>query len=180
LSQLVFYTPSYFRLFVNLFYWTGALGRAGGGRELHPHPDQTIIAQLKNCPQCGEKVTATAQKLQSVYEKIELAPIRPIVTRIERYGGQCACCQTKYVAPVPLGMEPGSPGRPGDSKLSYISPLHSCHQLRTAIVYFWRSLWTQDFSWSNRKPVGKGKNQFRRSSKSNTTTAAAGKINLFR
>ncbi|MEG4152381.1 hypothetical protein QT988_14190, partial [Microcoleus sp. S36a_D1] len=86
-----------------------SLGRVGGGRELHPHPDQTIIAQLKNCPQCGEKVTATAQKLQSIYEKIELPPIRPIITRIEGYGGQCACCQTKYVAPVPLGMEQGSP-----------------------------------------------------------------------
>ncbi|MEG5037256.1 hypothetical protein [Microcoleus sp. AT3-D2] len=49
-----------------------SVGRAGGGRELHPHPDQTIIAQVKNCPQCGEKVTAAAQKLQSVYEKIEL------------------------------------------------------------------------------------------------------------
>jgi len=76
-----------------------SVGRAGGGRELHPHPDQTIIAIVKNCPQCGEKVTAAAQKLQSVYEKIELPPIRPIITRIERYGGQCACCQTKYVAP---------------------------------------------------------------------------------
>ncbi len=80
-----------------------SLGRAGGGRQLHPHPDQTIIAQLKSCPQCGEKVTATAQKLQSVYEKIELPPIRPIITRIERYGGQCACCQTKYVAPRSIG-----------------------------------------------------------------------------
>jgi len=78
-----------------------SLGRVGGGRELHPDPDQTIIAQLKNCPQCGEKVTAATQKLQSVYEKIELPPIRPIITRIERYGGQCACCQTEYVAPVP-------------------------------------------------------------------------------
>jgi len=58
-----------------------SVGRAGGVRELHPHPDQTIIAIVKNCPS-GEKVTAAAQKLQSVYEKIELPPIRPIITRI--------------------------------------------------------------------------------------------------
>ncbi|NQE35618.1 hypothetical protein [Microcoleus asticus] len=51
----------------------GSVGRAGRGRELHPEPDQTIIAQLKNCPQCGEKVTTAAEKLQSVYEKIELS-----------------------------------------------------------------------------------------------------------
>ena len=79
-----------------------SLGRVGGVRELHPHPDQTIIAQVKNCPS-GEKVTAANQKLQSVYEKIELPPIRPIITRIERYGGQCACCQAEYVAPRSIG-----------------------------------------------------------------------------
>ncbi|MEG4977225.1 hypothetical protein [Microcoleus sp. K4-B3] len=71
-----------------------SVGRAGGGRELHPHPDELIIAQLKSCPQCGEKVTVATQKLQAVYEKIELPPIKPIITRIERYGGHCACCQT--------------------------------------------------------------------------------------
>jgi transposase len=113
-----------------------SLGRAGGGRELHPHPDQTIIAQLKNCPQCGEKVTATAQKLQSVYEKIELPPIRPIVTRIERYGGQCACCQTKYVAPVPLGMEPGSPfGREIQSLVTYLRYTHAISYERLSSIF---------------------------------------------
>jgi len=66
------------------------------------------------------------------------------------------------------------------SKLSYISALHSCHQLRTAIVDIWLRLWTKDFSWCHRQLAGEGENQFRRSSKSNTTTVAAGKINLFR
>jgi len=112
-----------------------SLGRAGGGRQLHPEPDQTIIAQLKNCPQCGEKVTAAAQKLQSVYEKIELPPIRPIVTRIERYGGECACCQTKYVAPVPLGMEPGSPfGREIQSLVTYLRYTHAISYERLSSI----------------------------------------------
>jgi len=112
-----------------------SLGRAGGGRQLHPEPDQTIIAQLKNCPQCGEKVTAAAQKLQSVYEKIELPPIRPIVTRIERYGGQCACCQTEYVAPVPLGMEPGSPfGREIQSLVTYLRYTHAISYERLSSI----------------------------------------------
>ena len=35
LCQLVFYTPSYFRLFVNLFYWTGALGLCNAEHWLH-------------------------------------------------------------------------------------------------------------------------------------------------
>ncbi|MCC3417780.1 MAG: transposase [Microcoleus sp. PH2017_07_MST_O_A] len=113
-----------------------SLGRAGGGRELHPHPDQTIIAQLKNCPQCGEKVTAATQKLQSVYEKIELPPIRPIITLRERYGGQCACCQTKYVAPVPLGMEPGSPfGSSIQSLVTYLRYTHAISYERLSSIF---------------------------------------------
>ena len=113
-----------------------SLGRAGGGRELHPHPDQTIIAQVKNCRQCGEKVTTAVQKLQSVYEKIELPIIRPIVTRIERYGGQCACCQTKYVAPVPLGMEPGSPfGSSIQSLVTYLRYTHAISYERLSSIF---------------------------------------------
>lgn len=113
----------------------GSVGRAGGGRELHPEPDQTIIAQLKNCPQCGEKVTTAAQKLQSVYEKIELPPIRPIITRIERYGGQCACCHTEYVAPVPLGMEPGSPfGSSIQSLVTYLRYTHAISYERLSSI----------------------------------------------
>ncbi|MEG5019694.1 MULTISPECIES: IS66 family transposase [unclassified Microcoleus] len=112
-----------------------SLGRVGGGRELHPHPDQTIIAQLKNCPQCGEKVTGAAQKLQSVYEKIELPPIRPIITRIERYSGRCACCQTEYLAPVPAGMEPGSPfGSSIQSLVTYLRYTHAISYERLSSI----------------------------------------------
>ncbi len=137
------------------------MGRAGGVRELHPHPDQTIIAIVKNCPQCGEKVTAAAQKLQSVYEKIELPPIRPIITRIERYGGQCACCQTKYVAPRSIRNGTRFTVWQFNSKLSYISALHSCHQLRTIVRNIGIRLWTKDIRRSNRQPVSPSQNQFR-------------------
>lgn len=34
----------------------GSVGRVGGGRELHPEPDQTIVAHLKQCPQCGDEI----------------------------------------------------------------------------------------------------------------------------
>src|SRR4028119_35196 len=113
-----------------------SLGRVRGGRELHPHPDQTIIAQVKNCFQCGEKVTAATQKLQSVYEKIELPPIRPIITRIERYGGQCACCQTEYVPPVPLGMEAGSPfGSSIQSLVTYLRYTHAISYERLSSIF---------------------------------------------
>lgn len=64
--------------------------------------------------------------MQSVIDKIELPPIRPLVTRIERYGGRCACCQTEYLAPVPAGMEPGSPfGSSIQSLVTYLRYTHA-------------------------------------------------------
>jgi transposase len=86
-----------------------SVGRAGGGRPLHPDPDQVIIAKAKVCPHCGERVSEAEQSLQTVYDKIELPPVKPIVTRVEQYGGRCAGCGQPYVAPVPAGMEPGTP-----------------------------------------------------------------------
>ena len=36
-------------------------------------------------------------------------PVKPVITRVQQYGGQCAHCGQSYVAPVPVGMEPGTP-----------------------------------------------------------------------
>src|SRR4029453_15581842 len=86
-----------------------SVSRAGGGRPLHPDPDQVIIAQAKTCPHCGGAVEAHAQHPHGVYDKIELPPIQPIVTRVEQHAGRCPHCGQSYVAPVPVGMEPGTP-----------------------------------------------------------------------
>lgn len=86
-----------------------SVGRAGGGRPLHPNPDQSIMAQVKTCPHCGGVVPAHAPHLHAVYDKIELPPVKPIVTRVEQHGGECPHCGQASVAPVPVGMEPGTP-----------------------------------------------------------------------
>jgi transposase len=86
-----------------------SVGRAGGGRPLHSDPDQVIMAQAKICPHCGGAVQVHAQHPQAVYDKIELPPVKPLVTRVEQHGGQCPHCGQPYVAPVPVGMEPGTP-----------------------------------------------------------------------
>jgi transposase len=44
-----------------------------------------------------------------VYDTIEVPPIQPIVTRVEPYGGRGAGGGQRYVAPVPTGMEAGTP-----------------------------------------------------------------------
>jgi transposase len=32
------------------------------------------------------------QRLHARYDKVELPPMRPVVTRVERYGACCPCC----------------------------------------------------------------------------------------
>jgi transposase len=103
-----------------------SVGRVGGGRPLHPDPDQVIIAKAKVCPHCGQGVPEEGQSLQAVYDKIEVPPIKPIVTRVEQYGGRCISCGQPYVAPVPAGLEPGTPfGASVQSLATYLRYTHA-------------------------------------------------------
>jgi transposase len=103
-----------------------SVGRAGGGRPLHPNPAQVIIAKAKVCPHCGDAVLEAEQSLQAVYDKIEVPPVQPIVTRVEQYGGRCVGCGQPYVAPVPAGMEPGTPfGASVQSLATYLRYTHA-------------------------------------------------------
>lgn len=104
----------------------GSVGRTGGGRELTPQPDQVVVAHAKVCPQCRAALTPSIQQLRGIYERIELPVIKPVVTRVERYGGECPHCQTSYEAPVPVGLEPGSPfGSTIASIVTYLRYRHS-------------------------------------------------------
>ena len=98
-----------------------------GGRELSQHPDQVVVAQAKRCPHCGVEVKLSTQRLSGIYERIELPPITPHITRVERYGGKCECCQKMYEAPVPVGLEPGSPF--GTSVASLVTYLRYSHAI---------------------------------------------------
>src|SRR5918994_2897503 len=80
-----------------------SVGRAGGGRPLHPDPDQVLIAKAKVCPHCGHEVPEAEQSLQAVYDKIELPPVKPVVTRVEQYGGW-------VVGRGAVGLGAGPPG----------------------------------------------------------------------
>jgi transposase len=113
-----------------------SVGRAGGGRPLHPVPDQVIIAKAKGCPNCGQQVLAAEQSLQAVYDKIEVPPVKPIVTRVEQYGGWCADCGQLYVAPVPAGMEPGTPFGASVQRLAtYLRYTHAISDERLSALF---------------------------------------------
>ncbi len=84
-------------------------GHGGGGRPLHPNPDQRVVAKAASCPRCHSTLGDSDHRLHAVYDKIELPRLGPIVTRVELYATACPHCAEHVVAPVPAGLEPGSP-----------------------------------------------------------------------
>jgi transposase len=71
-------------------------------------------------------VAAEEQHLHAVYDKIEIPPIKPVVIRVQQYGGQCGQCGQPYVAPVPVGLENGTPfGASVQSLATYFRYTHA-------------------------------------------------------
>ena len=83
--------------------------RPGFGRMLEPNPDRVVDATLDACPHCTAAFALDQQTPQQVYDRIELPPIKPDVTRVRLFGGRCACCGERATAEAPAGLEPGSP-----------------------------------------------------------------------
>jgi len=101
--------------------------RPGVGRTLHPDPDRVVDATLEACPHCAAAFALTQQSPQQVYDRIELPPIRPDVTRVRLFGGRCACCGERAIATAPAGLEPGSPF--GQSIAALVVYLHYAHAI---------------------------------------------------
>ena len=56
-----------------------------------------------------------------------MPPIKPDVTRVRLFGGNCACCGGRVTAPAPSGLEPGSPF--GQSIAAMVVYLHYAHAI---------------------------------------------------
>jgi transposase len=87
----------------------GSLGRSSGGRALVARPDETVIARPVCCAHCRAALHEADQTLAARYDKIELPKVVSVVTRVERYAGHCPCCGGTTLAPLPEGLEPGTP-----------------------------------------------------------------------
>ena len=87
----------------------GSMGRKGGGRALCANPDETVIARPICCARCQAAFTAADHKLIDRFDKIDLPTVTPVVTRVELYAGHCQECGTTTLAPLPEGLEQGSP-----------------------------------------------------------------------
>jgi transposase len=101
--------------------------RPGVGRVLHPNPDREIERPLATCPRCEAVFPDASQTPQQVYDRIELPPVRPDVTRIRLFGGRCACCGERVTAKAPAGLEQGSPF--GQSIAAIVVYLHYAHAI---------------------------------------------------
>ena len=87
----------------------GSLGRKGGGRPLACEPDETVTAKAVCCAFCQAALTDADQILHGRHDQIDLPVVKPVITRVEQYAGRCRSCGGITVAPVPEGMEDGSP-----------------------------------------------------------------------
>jgi transposase len=95
--------------------------RPGVARALAEHPDVTIEATLAACPHCDHALDPADMTDIHAYDHIDLPPIRPIITRINRinrHRGVCPCCRKPVSAPAPEGLAPGSPFGPGVAALN--------------------------------------------------------------
>lgn len=101
--------------------------RPGVTRQLTDAPDETVRRFAATCPHCAADISRGKQRRRRCYEHIDIPPIRPYVTRIELYGGRCACCGKRYCAPPPDGMEPGTPF--GTSIQTLLLYLHHSHHV---------------------------------------------------
>jgi transposase len=94
---------------------------------LHPEPDRVIDRRLEHCPNCQAAFAQEVQSPQQVYDRIELPPIKPDVTRVRLFGGCCGCCGKRVVAPAPAGLEPGPTF--GRSVAALVVYLHYAHAI---------------------------------------------------
>jgi transposase len=87
----------------------GSLGRKGGGRLLAETPDETVSARPARCAHCRAAPGEADQILAGRFDKVDLPRVAPVVTRVERYAGHCRRCGATTLAPLPEGLEPGTP-----------------------------------------------------------------------
>lgn len=101
--------------------------RPGVSRPLSEEPDTTERRVAEACPHCGTAVSEAAQRCRHRYDHIDLPEIRPVVTRVELFGGRCGGCGRRYRAAPPAAMPPGTPFGPGIRSL--LAYLHHSHHV---------------------------------------------------
>lgn len=96
-----------------------SLGRKGFHRPLCDNPDEIVRVEAKTCACCAHALSEADQTLCEAYDKIDLPPVKPHVTRVEIYEGVCPHCAARTKpSRVPCGLEKGSPFSAGIAALA--------------------------------------------------------------
>src|SRR3954463_503588 len=82
---------------------------AGSHRALHREPTRRRDVLAERCGHCQADVRSVVQTMVHAYDRIDIPDIKPDVTRVTLFGGQCPCCARRFRADAPAGLEPGSP-----------------------------------------------------------------------
>ena len=73
---------------------------------------------------------------RSTCRLLSLSKGRPVITRVERYAGRCPCCGGVTVAPVPGGLEEGTPFGPGIvAAVLYLRYVHAISYQRLSRLF---------------------------------------------
>jgi transposase len=98
----------------------------GVTRRLAEQPDAVVACHAQACRHCGATVPPDRQRLRAQYDRIELPPVQPVVTRVRVFGGRCPSCRRRLRGTPPAGMPPGSPfGRSVVAMLAYLHHHHA-------------------------------------------------------
>ena len=87
-------------------------GRPGALRALAADPDRIVESLAECCPHCAHELSPADQPGFHASDHLELAALRPTVTRIHRRRGIRPHCRRGFSAAPPAGMPPGAPFGP--------------------------------------------------------------------
>ena len=118
---------------------------AGAHRPLHPNPTSRRDILALSCEGCGADVSHALQNPVDSYDRIEIPPVLPDVTRVVLHGGVCPCCAKRFRATPPAGLEPGSPF--GANLRAFVIYLRSVQGIPLArLSHVMRDLFSLDIS----------------------------------
>jgi transposase len=81
----------------------------GAHRPLDPNATERRDVFARVCGHCGAEVWQSRQTPCQAYDRIDISPIAPEITRVTLHGGVCPGCARRFKAEPPKGLEPGSP-----------------------------------------------------------------------
>ncbi len=70
--------------------------RPGTSHRLAENPEEIIQQHAASCDGCGADVSGQRQHVRHRYDHIDLPPVVPHTTRVELFGGRCACCGARF------------------------------------------------------------------------------------